>query len=133
MRRAGLVRHLTDERRVDVVERLIPLAAEAELPMTHLAMAFAIAHPGVTSALIGVRSMEHLDALPSGLDVTLADDLLDRIDAIVPPGTDVGVLDQAYQPPALTEPDLRRRQRPPAPPRDRGRPPGRCARPGGPW
>ncbi len=109
LRRAGLVRHLNDERRLDVVEQLIPLAAEAGLPMTHLAMAFTIAHPGVTSALIGVRTTDHLDSLLSGLDVTLSDDVLDRIDAIVPPGTDVGVLDQAYQPAAIEQPDLRRR------------------------
>jgi aryl-alcohol dehydrogenase-like predicted oxidoreductase len=49
LRRAGLFRHLNDERRLDAVEALIPLAQEAGLPMTHLAMAFAIAHPGVTS------------------------------------------------------------------------------------
>ena len=109
LRRAGLVRHLQDEHRLDTVEQLIPLAAEAGLPMTHLAMAFATAHPGVTSALIGVRTMEHLDGLISGLDVTLSDDLLDRIDAIVPPGTDVGILDQAYQPAPLMNPRLRRR------------------------
>jgi len=109
LRRAGMVRHLDDERRLDVVERLIPLAAEAGLPMTHLAMAFTTAHPGVTSALLGVRTMEHLDGLLTGLDVTLGDDILDRIDEIVPPGTDVGVLDQAYQPPALEDPSLRRR------------------------
>jgi aryl-alcohol dehydrogenase (NADP+) len=48
VRRAGVLKHLGDERRLDVVERLIPLAAEAGLPMTHLAMAFTIAHPGVT-------------------------------------------------------------------------------------
>jgi len=109
LRRAGLVRHLTDERRLDVVERLIPLAEEAGLPMTHLAMAFTIAHPGVTSALLGARTMDHLDGLLAGLDVTLTDDVLDRIDEIVPPGTDVGTLDQAYQPPALENPSLRRR------------------------
>jgi aryl-alcohol dehydrogenase-like predicted oxidoreductase len=40
---------------VDAVERIIPIADEAGLPMTHLAMAFAIAHPGVTSAIIGPR------------------------------------------------------------------------------
>jgi aryl-alcohol dehydrogenase-like predicted oxidoreductase len=112
LRRAGLVRHLSDERRLDVVEKLIPLAAEAGLPMTHLAMAFTIAHPGVTSALLGARTMDHLDDLLAGLDVTLTDDILDRIDEIVPPGTDVGTLDQAYQPPALANPGLRRR--PPA-------------------
>lgn len=109
LRRADLVRHLNDQRRLDVVEQLVPLAAEAGLPMTHLAMAFTIAHPGVTSALLGARTMTHLDDLLAGLDVTLTDDILDRIDEIVPPGTDVGVLDQAYQPPALADPGLRRR------------------------
>jgi aryl-alcohol dehydrogenase-like predicted oxidoreductase len=109
LRRAGLFQHLNDERRLDAVERLIPLAAQAGLPMTHLAMAFTIAHPGVTSALIGVRTMDHLDGLLAGLDVTLTDDILDRIDEIVPPGTDVGTLDQAYQPPALANPGMRRR------------------------
>ena len=53
--------------------------------------------------------MDHLDGLLTGLDVTFADDILDRIDEIVPPGTDVGTLDQAYQPPALANPGLRRR------------------------
>jgi aryl-alcohol dehydrogenase (NADP+) len=109
LKRAGVFRHLNDERRLDVVEQLVPLAADAGLPLTHLAMAFAIAHPGVTSALIGVRTTDHLDSLLSGLDVTLSDDVLDRIDEIVPPGTDVGALDQAYQPAALEHPDLRRR------------------------
>ena len=109
LRRAGLFQHLNDERRLDAVEKLIPLAAEAGLPMTHLAMAFTISHPGVTSAVIGVRTMGHLDGLLSGLDVTLTDDILDRIDEIVPPGTDIGTLDQAYQPPALENPSLRRR------------------------
>jgi aryl-alcohol dehydrogenase (NADP+) len=109
LRRAGLVRHLNDERRLDVVEELIPLAADAGLPMTHLAMAFTITHPGVTSALIGARTMDHLDGLLAGLDATLTDDILDRIDAIVPPGTDIGTLDQTYQPPALENQGLRRR------------------------
>ncbi|MFG1621596.1 aldo/keto reductase [Kribbella sp. NPDC049227] len=102
-------RHLTDERRLDAVEELITLAEDAKLPLTHLAMAFAIAHPGVTSAIIGPRTMEHLDDLLAGLDVTLTDDVLDRIDEIVPPGTDVGALDMAYQPPAIQRSNLRRR------------------------
>lgn len=109
LRRAGLVRHLNDERRLDVVERLIPLAKEAGMPMTHLAMAFTVGHPGVTSALLGPRTMEHLDDLLAGVDVVPTDDLLDRIDAIVPPGTDVGALDQEYLPPAIQNPNLRRR------------------------
>lgn len=85
------------------------LAEEAGLPMTHLAVAFAIAHPGVTSVLLGPRTMEQLDDLLSGIDVTLTDEILDRIDEIVPPGTDVGTLDQAYRPPPLLRPSLRRR------------------------
>jgi aryl-alcohol dehydrogenase-like predicted oxidoreductase len=107
--RARFFKHLTDERRLDVVEQLIPLAAEAGLPMTHMAMAFTITHPGVTSALLGARTEPQLDDLLAGVDVTLPDDLLTRIDEIVPPGTDVGTLDQTYQPPALLDPTLRRR------------------------
>ena len=95
LRRAHIFKHLNDERRIDVVEQLIPLAEKAGLPMTHLAIAFTIAHPGVTSAIIGPHTMEQLDDLLAGADDTLTDDILDWIDQIVPPGTDVGALDQA--------------------------------------
>ena len=110
LRRAAIFTSFSDERRLDVVEQIIPLAEKAGLSMTHLAMAFVIAHPGVTSALIGPRTMEQLDDLLAGIDVTLTDDILDAIDEIVPPGTDVGAPDQsAYLPPALQRPGLRRR------------------------
>jgi aryl-alcohol dehydrogenase-like predicted oxidoreductase len=110
LRRAARFRSFSDERRLDAVERIIPLAQQAGLPMTHLAIAFAIAHPGVTSAIIGPRTMEHLDDLLAGVDVTLTDEVLDRIDEIVAPGTDVGVSDEsAYLPPALQQSNLRRR------------------------
>ena len=109
LRRAAYFKHLSDERRLDAVEQIIPLAEKAGLPMTHLAMAFAIAHPGVTSAIIGPRTMEQLDDLLASVDVSLSDDILDRIDEIVPPGTDVGALDMAYQPPAIQRASLRRR------------------------
>ena len=102
-------RHLSDERRLDAVEQLIPLAQDAGMSLTHLAMAFTIAHPGVTSAIIGPRTMDHLDDLLAGAEITLADEILDRIDAIVPPGTDVGTLDMAYSPPAIQQSRLRRR------------------------
>lgn len=102
-------KHLSDERRLDVVEQLIPLAQKAGLPMTHLATAFTIAHPGVTSAIIGPRTMEQLDGLLAGAETTLDDEILDQIDAIVPPGTDIGTLDMAYNPPAIGQPRLRRR------------------------
>lgn len=108
--RAGFgFKHLSDERRLDAVERLIPLAEEAGLPLTHLATAFAISHPGVTSAIIGPRTMDHLDDLLAGAGTTLSDEILDRIDAVVAPGTDVGTLDMAYNPPAIDRARLRRR------------------------
>ncbi len=106
--RAGLLRVFADERRVDAVEQLITLADEAGLPITHLAMAFAIAHPGVTSALLGPRTAEQLDDLLAGVDVALSDEILNRIDDIVGPGTDIGTLDQAYTPLAIEKTSLRR-------------------------
>lgn len=101
--------HLRDERRLDAVEQLIPVAQDTGMSLTNLAMAFAIAHPGVTSAIIGPRTMEHLDDLLAGLDLTLTDEILDRVDQIVPPGTDIGTLDMAYNPPAILWAPLRRR------------------------
>jgi aryl-alcohol dehydrogenase-like predicted oxidoreductase len=108
-RSGGRPQHFSDERKLDVVEQLIPLADKAGLPMTHLAMAFAIAHPGVTSAIIGPRTMEQLDDLLAGADVTLDDEILNRIDEIAPPGTDAGPNDVAYTPPAISNASLRRR------------------------
>jgi aryl-alcohol dehydrogenase-like predicted oxidoreductase len=101
--------HMRDERRLDAVEQLIPLAEKAGLSLTHLAMAFAIAHPGVTSAIIGPRTMAHLDDLLAGAETTLDDEILDQIDEIVPPGTDIAALDMAYTPPAISSVSLRRR------------------------
>jgi aryl-alcohol dehydrogenase-like predicted oxidoreductase len=101
--------HLSDERRLDAVEQLLPLAQDSGMSLTHLAMAFAITHPGVTSAIIGPRTMDHLDDLLAGAKATLTDEILDRIDAIVPPGTDIGTLDMAYNPPAIEQSRLRRR------------------------
>jgi aryl-alcohol dehydrogenase-like predicted oxidoreductase len=109
LRRVNRFSHISDERRIDVVEQLIPVADEAGLKLTHLAMAFAIAHPGVTSAIIGPRTMEQLDDLLAGAEVLLPDAVLDKIDEIVRPGTDVGRLDMAYDPPAIQQATLRRR------------------------
>ncbi|MEU8633625.1 aldo/keto reductase [Amycolatopsis sp. NPDC048633] len=108
--RSGLMpQHFDADRKLDVVEQLVPLAEQAGVPMTHLAMAFAIAHPGVTSAIIGPRTMDQLDDLLAGADVALGDDILDRIDEIAPPGTDAGPNEVAYAPPAVTTTSLRRR------------------------
>jgi aryl-alcohol dehydrogenase-like predicted oxidoreductase len=109
LRRASIFKHLNDERRIDAVEQLIPIAEKAGMPLTHLALAFVIAHPGVTSAIIGPHTMEQLDDLLASAEVKLSDEILDQIDEIVPPGIDVGTLDQAYVPPALQNSSLRRR------------------------
>ena len=102
-------KQMSDVRNLNVVEQLMPLAEEAGMPLSHLAMAFAIAHPAVTSAIIGPRTMAHLDDLLAGSQVKLDDAVLDRIDAIVPPGTDVVPLEAAYNPPAIKQANLRRR------------------------
>lgn len=109
LRRVARFAALRDERRIDAVEQFIPLAQEAGMPLTHLALAFVIAHPGVTAALIGPRTMEQLDDLLAAADVELSDELMDRIDAIVPPGTGVGRMDQEYNTPAILDAGLRRR------------------------
>ena len=109
LRRTRLFAALRDERRIDAVEEFISLAADAGISLTHLALAFVIAHPGVTAALIGPRTMDQLDDLLAAENVALSDDLLDRIDAIVPPGTGVGRMDQEYNTAPIVDAALRRR------------------------
>src|SRR5690606_28637665 len=84
-------------------------AQEAGISLTHMALAFVIAHPGVTAALIGPRTMDQLEDLLAAAQVGLSDELLDRIDAIVPPGSGVGRMDQEYNTPPIASSSLRRR------------------------
>ncbi len=105
-------RQMSDERSLDAIEQLIPLAEESGLSLTHMAMAFVMAHPVVTSAILGPRTMPHLDDLLAGAGARLNDDVLDRIDQIVPPGTDVGLNEAAYNPPEILKAGLRRRPPP---------------------
>ena len=109
LNRAKYFTYFSDERRIDAVEEVAALSDETGIPMTHLAMAFVIAHPGVTSAIMGPRTMAQLDDVLAGSDVVLTDEILDRIDAIVAPGADIGQLDMAYKTPAILTPALRRR------------------------
>ena len=102
-------KQMTDARNLDAIEKLIPIAEAAGLSLIHMAMAFVMAHPGVTSAIIGPRTMQHLDDLLAGAEVVLGDEVLDRIDAVVPPGTDAGSMGAVYEPPAVTQASLRRR------------------------
>jgi len=96
-------------RKLEIVEELIKIAADTGTSLTHLAIAFVITHPAVTAAIIGPRTMEQLEGLLAGADVTLDDEILDRIDQIVPPGVTLNDADAGWQPPALTDPHLRRR------------------------
>jgi len=101
---------MSDEGSLDAVEALIPLAESAGISLMHMALAFVVAHPALSAAIIGPRTMEQLDGLLAGAEVVLSDDLLDAIDAIVPPGVDVAPLEgAAYQPPAIAQAGLRRR------------------------
>jgi len=102
---------MSDERSLDVVEQLIPLAESAGISLMHMALAFVVAHPAVSAAIIGPRTMEHLDGYLSGAGVALSDEVLDRIDEIVPPGIDVAPLEgAAYVPPAISDLASRRRR-----------------------
>ena len=101
---------MSDEASLDAVEQLIPLAESAGISLLHMALAFVVTHPALTSAIIGPRTMEHLDGYLAGAEVTLSDEVLDRIDEIVPPGVDVAPLDRAaYVPPSIAQTALRRR------------------------
>ncbi len=92
----------------DAVEQLEAVAAEAGLTLTTMALAWAVEHPAVTSALLGPRTEEQLDELLEAADVRLDHDTLDAIDKIVPPGVDLNQADRGWAPPGLM-PDQRRR------------------------
>lgn len=109
LRAKFMPKQMTDENQLEAVEQLIPLAEEAGISLAHMAVAFVMAHPAVTSAIIGPRTMQHLDDALAGMEVILSDDLLDRIDQIVPPGINVGLNIADYQPPSVTNASLRRR------------------------
>ncbi|MDT0426990.1 aldo/keto reductase [Streptomyces salyersiae] len=95
--------------RLDAVERLAKVADEAGLTLIQLALGFVTAHPAVTSALIGPRTQEHLRTQLAAADTVLSADVLDAIDAIVAPGTDLAAHEKFDTPPALLDPALRRR------------------------
>jgi aryl-alcohol dehydrogenase-like predicted oxidoreductase len=95
--------------KLDIVERLVEIADDIGCTLPELAIAFTAAHPAVTSTIIGPRTMEQLEATLKGAALTLDDATLDRIDAIVPPGTNVYPPDGSWRSPVLADPALRRR------------------------
>jgi aryl-alcohol dehydrogenase-like predicted oxidoreductase len=97
-----------NQRKLEATEQLAQLAEEAGLSLIHLALAFVINHPAVTAAIIGPRTMDHLDSQLGAADVKLDAAILDRIDEIVAPGTNVNPSDGGWQNPDLA-PAARRR------------------------
>ncbi len=98
------------ERKLDLVEELAKIAADAGCSLTHLALAFVLRHPVVSAAIVGPRTMEQLVDQLGADTVELGDDVLDRIDELVAPGTNLNPRDAGYVAPALTDPTLRRRR-----------------------
>jgi aryl-alcohol dehydrogenase-like predicted oxidoreductase len=97
-----------NQRKLDVVEELAKLAEEIGISLIHLAIAFVMRHPAVTAPIIGPRTMEQLESQVGAADVELSDEVLDRIDELVPPGTNLNAADTGFANPAL-EPSARRR------------------------
>jgi aryl-alcohol dehydrogenase-like predicted oxidoreductase len=97
-----------NQRKLDAADALATLADEAGISLIHLALAFVIRHPAVTAAIIGPRTMDHLESQLGAAEVALSDDVLDRIDEIVPPGTNINPADAGYDNPDLKPEALRR-------------------------
>jgi aryl-alcohol dehydrogenase-like predicted oxidoreductase len=98
-----------NQRKLDAADQLAQLADEAGIPLVQLAIAFVANHPAVTAPIIGPRTMEQLEGQLPAADLVLDQALLDRIDEIVPPGTNINPADGGWASPAL-EPGARRRQ-----------------------
>jgi aryl-alcohol dehydrogenase-like predicted oxidoreductase len=97
-----------NQRKLEAAEALAQLAEEAGMTLIEMAIAFVINHPAVTAAIIGPRTMDQLESQLPGAEITLADEVLDRIDEIVPPGTTINPADDGWTNPAL-QPSARRR------------------------
>ncbi|MEA2618010.1 MAG: hypothetical protein QOE72_3793 [Chloroflexota bacterium] len=97
-----------NQRKLDSAEQLARLAEEAGISLIALSIAFVLRHPAVTAAIIGPRTMEHLEAQLAAADLELSDDVLERIDEINPPGTTINPADNGWVSPAL-QPAARRR------------------------
>jgi aryl-alcohol dehydrogenase-like predicted oxidoreductase len=116
-RRAGYLPHHYDmeipgnRAKLEAVDQLSGLAEQAGLTLIELALGFVLEHPGVTCPIIGPRTMDHLNSQLPALELRLSRDVLDRIDEIVPPGTDLNDTDVGWVPAAIADAGLRRRPR----------------------
>ena len=100
-----------NQAKLEAADALAVLAEEAGTTLIEMAIAFVLRHPGVSSAIIGPRTMEQLTSQLGAADLVLPDDVLDRIDEIVPPGTVFSPANAGYAAPSLTDASLRRRVR----------------------
>ena len=98
-----------NQRKLEASDALARLAEEAGMSLIHMAIAFVVNHPAVTAAIIGPRTDEQLESQLGATDVRLDAALLDRIDEVVPPGTNFSFADAGFTPPAVADPALRRR------------------------
>lgn len=98
-----------NQRKLDVADQLAEIAEKYGMTLVDMAIAFVLEHPGVTAAIIGPRTMEQLESQLGAADLTLPADLLDELDRIVPPGTNLNEADAGYQPPAIAAAWRRRR------------------------
>jgi aryl-alcohol dehydrogenase-like predicted oxidoreductase len=98
-----------NQAKLEAAQALGELAQEAGLTLIEMALGFVTTHPAVSAAIIGPRTMEQLESQLPALETKLSADVLDRIDEIVPPGTNVNQNDTGWDPPWLTDSSLRRR------------------------
>jgi aryl-alcohol dehydrogenase-like predicted oxidoreductase len=85
-----------NQRKLDIVEELAQLAEKSGMTLITMAIAFALNHPGVTSAIVGPRTMEQLESYLPAAEITLPADVLDRIDELVAPGVTLNPDDNSY-------------------------------------
>src|ERR1700689_5071232 len=90
-----------NQRKLEAADALAKLAEEAGITLIEMALAFVIRHPAVTAAIIGPRTMEHLESQLTAADVELSDEVLDKIDEIVPPEITISPGDVFFANPAL--------------------------------
>src|SRR5205823_5901108 len=98
--------------KLELVEELVDVADGAGLSLTQMALAFTLAHPAVTSAIIGPRTGEQLRDLLAGADVRLDSATLDAIDEVVAPGTLVSEPDRGWSGPWMEAAARRRSSTP---------------------
>jgi aryl-alcohol dehydrogenase-like predicted oxidoreductase len=98
-----------NRRKLEAAQALGELAEQVGMSLIEMALAFVTAHPAVSAAIIGPRTVEHLDSQLPALERVLSADVLDGIDEIVPPGLNVNPAERGWDPPWLADAAQRRR------------------------